>query len=66
MATNNLKNKAERCIDVLNCIKDDLFDTIVEHNCFEKKKECLSKINIFNESAELLKTIFNIKERDKQ
>lgn len=63
MAKDNLKDQAEHYIDVLNSIKNTLYDSIKEHNCLEKQKECLLKIDMFNKSSELLKNIFNIKEK---
>lgn len=55
-----LKTKAEKCIDVLNNFKEDLFQTIKVNNCLDEQMECLKKMNIFQEGSELLKEIFKI------
>lgn len=59
-----LKSKAEKCIDVLNNFRDDLFETIKINTCLEEQMECLKKLNIFNEGAELLREVFNIENND--
>lgn len=63
MVKDELKHQAEKYIEVFDCIKNNLYDTIKEHSCLEKQKECLLRIDMFNQSAELLKNIFNIKEK---
>jgi hypothetical protein len=64
-----LRSKAEKCIDVLNNFRDDLFETIKMNSCLEEQMECLKKLNIFSEGAELLREVFNIeanvKDKDK-
>jgi len=55
-----LKTKAEKCIDVLNNFKEDLFQTIKVNSCLDEQMECLKKMNIFQEGSELLKEIFKI------
>jgi len=56
----DLKDKAERCVDVLNNFKENLLEKIKLNICLEEQTECLKKMNIFNEGTEILKEIFKI------
>jgi len=58
----DVKQRAERCIDILNDVKLSLLDSFKEFECSEKQKDCLTKLNIFNQGAEILKDVFKIKE----
>lgn len=55
------KVRAERCINVLNSVKTSLIDSFKEFECLDKQKECLDKLNIFSQGAEILKDVFKIK-----
>lgn len=58
----DVKLRAERCIDILNDVKLTLLDSFKEFECIEKQKDCLTKLNIFSQGAEILKDVFKIKE----
>jgi hypothetical protein len=58
----DVKQRAERCLDILNDVKLSLIDSFKEFECLEKQKDCLTKLNIFNQGAEILKDVFKIKE----
>jgi hypothetical protein len=60
-----LKNYAVKCIDRLSEFKEDLYENMKEEGCFDKKSECLSKINIFEQGSEILKNVFNLEEHEK-
>ncbi len=62
LAEEDLKVKAEHCLDVMNTVKNSLLDSLKGIDCFEKEKDCLEKLNIFSQSAEILKDIFKIEE----
>lgn len=56
----DLKVRASRYIDILNNVKSSLIDSFKEHDCLEKQKDCLTKLNIFNQGTEILKDVFKI------
>ena len=56
----DLKLHAEHCIDVLNNVKLSLMDSFKEYECLDKQKDCLNKLNIFNQSSDILKDVFKI------
>ena len=56
----DLKDHAERCIDILNTVKTTLIDSFKEFECLDKQKDCLTKLNIFSQGAEILKDVFKI------
>lgn len=56
----DLKVRASKCIDILNNVKSSLIDSFKEHDCLEKQKDCLTKLNIFNQGTEILKDVFKI------
>lgn len=58
----DVKLRAERCIDILNDVKLTLLNSFKEFECIEKQKDCLTKLNIFSQGAEILKDVFKIKE----
>lgn len=58
----DVKQRAERCLDILNDVKLSLLDSFKDFECLEKQKDCLTKLNIFNQGAEILKDVFKIKE----
>lgn len=58
----DLKVRAERCVDILNNVKSSLIDSFKEFECLEKQKDCLTKLNIFSQGAEILKDVFKIEE----
>lgn len=62
LVEDDLKIKAEHCLDVMNTVKNGLLDSLKVSDCFEKEKDCLMKLNIFSQSAEILKDIFKIEE----
>lgn len=58
----DVKQRAERCLDILKDVKLSLLDSFKDFECLEKQKDCLTKLNIFNQGAEILKDVFKIKE----
>jgi hypothetical protein len=62
LAEDDLKLKAEHCLDVMNTVKNTILDSLKAVDCLEKEKDCLIKLNIFSQSAEILKDIFKIEE----
>ena len=35
-------------------------DSFKEYECLDKQKDCLNKLNIFNQSSDILKDVFKI------
>lgn len=64
--TDKIKSYAEKCVDILNEFKANLYDTMEEESsCRRKKHECLLKINIFEQGSEILKDVFNLQDKTK-
>jgi hypothetical protein len=56
----DLKDYAEKCINILNDVKLNLLNSFKDVECLEKQKDCLMKLDIFSQGTEILKDVFKI------